>query len=56
MIERFLAIIHVPETSALTLKAAIDQLFSKYGLSMSHVRGQGYELAICQGNLKVLRV
>lgn len=43
MIERFLAIIHVPETSALTLKVAIDQLFSKHGLSISRLRGQGYD-------------
>ena len=31
------------ETSSLSLKHAIDELFAKYGLSLKKVRGQGYD-------------
>ncbi|XP_019059728.1 PREDICTED: zinc finger MYM-type protein 1-like [Tarenaya hassleriana] len=41
--ERFIELIHVKETSALSLKSAIDSLFAKYGLSLKQVRGQGYD-------------
>ncbi|CAA7017714.1 unnamed protein product [Microthlaspi erraticum] len=41
--ERFMGVAHVKETSALSLKSAIDDLFAKYGLSLSMVRGQGYD-------------
>ncbi|XP_039143947.1 LOW QUALITY PROTEIN: zinc finger MYM-type protein 1-like [Dioscorea cayenensis subsp. rotundata] len=43
VIERFLAMVHVPDTSAISLKNAIDCLFSKHGLSLSRLRGQGYD-------------
>ena len=43
MIERFLAIIHVPDTSAMSLKNAIDCLFTKHRLSLLRLRGQGYD-------------
>lgn len=43
IIERFVGVEHVASTTALSLKAAIDKLFSKYGLSMSRLRGQGYD-------------
>ncbi|XP_062085462.1 uncharacterized protein LOC133791557 [Humulus lupulus] len=43
VIERFIGIEHVPNTTALSLKAAIDKLFSRYGLSISRLRGQGYD-------------
>ena len=43
--ERFLGIVHVADTSALSLKAAIEFLFSKYALSLSRLRGQGYDRA-----------
>ncbi|KAJ0986333.1 hypothetical protein J5N97_004689 [Dioscorea zingiberensis] len=43
VIERFLAIVHVPDTFAISLKNAIDCLFSKHGLSLSKLRGQGYD-------------
>jgi hypothetical protein len=33
----------VQETSASCLKANIDHVFSKYGLSYKQVRGQGYD-------------
>ncbi|XP_057788934.1 uncharacterized protein LOC131005850 [Salvia miltiorrhiza] len=42
VIERFLAIVHVADTSPHFLKGAIDALFAKHGLSLSKLRGQGY--------------
>ena len=41
--ERFIGVVHVKETSSLTLQLAIDDLFAKYGLSLKNVRGQGYD-------------
>ena len=43
--ERFLGIVHVVDSSALSLKATIEFLFSKYALSLSRLRGQGYDRA-----------
>ncbi|XP_039115769.1 zinc finger MYM-type protein 1-like [Dioscorea cayenensis subsp. rotundata] len=43
VIERFLAMVHVLDTSTISLKNAIDCLFSKHGLSLSRLRGQGYD-------------
>ena len=43
VIERFLGIVHVVDTSALSLKVAIEFLFSKYALSLSRLRRQGYD-------------
>ncbi|EOA31908.1 hypothetical protein CARUB_v10015137mg [Capsella rubella] len=43
--ERFMSITHVSETSATSLKFAIDDLFAKYGLSIKKVRGKGYDRA-----------
>ncbi|RWR84890.1 Dimer_Tnp_hAT domain-containing protein/DUF4371 domain-containing protein [Cinnamomum micranthum f. kanehirae] len=43
VIERFLAIQHVMDTKAQSLKVAIEAVFSKHGLSMSSLRGQGYD-------------
>ncbi|XP_076931892.1 uncharacterized protein LOC143597206 [Bidens hawaiensis] len=41
--ERFIGLVHVMETTALSLKAAIDDLFARHNLSISRVRGQGYD-------------
>ncbi|KAJ6793103.1 zinc finger MYM-type protein 1-like [Iris pallida] len=41
--ERFIGIVHVMETSSLSLKSAIDNLFANHGLSLMKVRGQGYD-------------
>ncbi|XP_052182037.1 uncharacterized protein LOC127794821 [Diospyros lotus] len=41
--ERFIGFEHVSSTTALSLKAAIDKTFSKYNLSLSRLRGQGYD-------------
>ncbi|KAJ9557363.1 hypothetical protein OSB04_011977 [Centaurea solstitialis] len=43
VIERFLAIEHVPNTTSISLKTAIDNVFSRHGLSISNLRGQGYD-------------
>ncbi|KAL5540784.1 hypothetical protein UlMin_042397 [Ulmus minor] len=45
VIERFIGIEHVPSTTFLSLKYAIDKLFSRYSLSISRLRGQGYDRA-----------
>ncbi|XP_062089083.1 uncharacterized protein LOC133795647 [Humulus lupulus] len=43
VIERFIGIEHVPNTTTISLKIAIDKLFSKHGLSISKLRGQWYD-------------
>ncbi|KAM4105647.1 hypothetical protein ACB094_04G007700 [Castanea mollissima] len=43
--ERFLGITHVNNISAVTLKSAIEEVFNKHSLSISRLRGQGYDLA-----------
>ncbi|KAL7157674.1 hypothetical protein ABFS83_02G093400 [Erythranthe nasuta] len=43
VIERFLGVEHITDTSALTLKGTIDDFFSGYGSSISKSRGQGYD-------------
>ncbi|KMZ73174.1 hypothetical protein ZOSMA_151G00050 [Zostera marina] len=43
VMERYLAVVHVPETNALTLKKALDALFCKHNLSITNLRGQGYD-------------
>ncbi|XP_056854126.1 uncharacterized protein LOC108834751 [Raphanus sativus] len=44
--ERFISLTHVSDTSSSSLKSAIDSLFAKYGLSITKVRGQGYDGAM----------
>ncbi|KAL6659901.1 hypothetical protein ACP70R_002023 [Stipagrostis hirtigluma subsp. patula] len=43
VIERFLGIVHVENTAAITLRDAIKSLLMKHSLSLSRVRGQGYD-------------
>ena len=43
VIERFVGVEHVVNTTALSLKDAIDKFLSRYGLSVSRLRGQGYD-------------
>ncbi|XP_059635550.1 uncharacterized protein LOC132277724 [Cornus florida] len=45
VIERFIGMVHVTDTTALSLKMAIDNVFSTHGLSISRLRGQGYDRA-----------
>jgi hypothetical protein len=37
VIERFLGVVHVSNTSALTLKSALEELFAKHRLSLSRI-------------------
>ena len=43
VMESFHGISHVSDTKALTLKKAIEAMLTKHGLSISRVRGQGYD-------------
>ena len=43
IIERLVGIEHVKETSATCLKATLQKLFTKIGLSINQVRGQCYD-------------
>ena len=43
VIERFIGIQHVANTTSMTLKEAIDALLCKHGLSTSSLRGQGFD-------------
>ncbi|XP_074372697.1 uncharacterized protein LOC141713266 [Apium graveolens] len=55
--ERFVGLVHVKETSLLTLKSTIDSLFFEFGLSLGHVRGQGYDGACnMQGQFNGLKI
>ncbi|ESR42138.1 hypothetical protein CICLE_v10013362mg [Citrus x clementina] len=54
--ERFIGLKHVTSTTAILLKEALDQLFSKHGLSISRLHGQGYDRASnMQGEFNGLR-
>ncbi|XP_070036109.1 uncharacterized protein LOC142167823 [Nicotiana tabacum] len=52
VIERFLSIVHVKDTSAKLLKEAIYSLLLKHSWSKSQIRGQGYDGA---SNMEILR-
>ncbi|XP_074290237.1 uncharacterized protein LOC141616967 [Silene latifolia] len=43
VVERCIGVVHVNNTSALSLKSAIDSFFDEFKLSMSSIRGQGYD-------------
>ncbi|XP_065868106.1 uncharacterized protein [Euphorbia lathyris] len=43
VIERFISVEHVADTSSQSLKTSIDRLFSRHGFSLSRLRGQGYD-------------
>ena len=43
IVERFIGIVHVSDTTFLQLKAALDSLFGKYGLTILRLRGQRYD-------------
>ncbi|XP_050211845.1 uncharacterized protein LOC126662001 [Mercurialis annua] len=45
ILERFLSVVHVTDTSSHTLKEAIDNFFAMYGLSISRLQGQAYDRA-----------
>ena len=43
LVERFLGIQHVPNTSSAALKKALLEVFRKHGLLIARLRGQGYD-------------
>ena len=43
IIKRFIGLEHVATTTSISLKEAIDGLFSRHGLSISRLRRQGYD-------------
>ena len=57
VIERFISIEHVIDTKVVSLKALRDTLFARHRLSMSRLRGQGYDGANnMQGELNGLKI
>ncbi|XP_060210390.1 uncharacterized protein LOC132637294 [Lycium barbarum] len=57
VMERLLDIVHVQDTSALSLKRAIVNLLAQHSLSLSYVRGQCYDGAInMQGEINGLKM
>ncbi|XP_059281308.1 uncharacterized protein LOC132035001 [Lycium ferocissimum] len=56
LIERFLSVVHVKDTSARSLKDAIYSLLLEHNLSSSQIRGQGYDGASnMQGEINGLK-
>ena len=56
VIEHFVAIGHGPNTTSISLKATLDDLFSRHELSISLLRGKGYDGASnMQGELGGLK-
>ncbi|KAL9671389.1 hypothetical protein QQ045_008957 [Rhodiola kirilowii] len=43
VMERFIGLVRVVDTTSLALKRGIVEFFAKYGLSLSKLRGQGYD-------------
>ncbi|XP_074356119.1 uncharacterized protein LOC141695806 [Apium graveolens] len=43
VIKYFIGVTHVSDTSAISLKLAVENVLTKHGLSISKVRGQGYD-------------
>ena len=43
--ERFIGVVHVQNTTSLSLKAGIDSLLAEHSLSLSRIRSQGYDEA-----------
>lgn len=43
VIERFLGVEHVPDTTSFALKQALDSMLMSHGLSIHRIRGQGYD-------------
>ena len=54
--ERFIGVVHVDDTTYLSLKDAIEALIKSQGLTMSQIRGQGYDGASnMKGDIKGLK-
>ncbi|XP_074359664.1 uncharacterized protein LOC141699711 [Apium graveolens] len=46
VLEYFIGVTHVSDTSTISLKLAVENVLTKHGLSISKVRGQGYDGAL----------
>ena len=56
IIERLIGIVHVASTTALSLKCAIECLLCEHNLSLSNLRGQGYDMTNnMQGDISGLK-
>ena len=54
--ERFLGIVHVSDTTSSSLKEAIQSLLVSHGLTITQIRGQGYDGASnMKGEIKGLK-
>jgi len=54
--EHFLGVVHVDDTTSLSLKEAIEALLASHGLSITRIRGQGYDGASnMKGHIKGLK-
>ncbi|XP_057250623.1 uncharacterized protein LOC104908187 [Beta vulgaris subsp. vulgaris] len=54
--EHLLGVVHVPNTTSLTLKSGIESLLMEHSLTFSQVRGQGYDGASnMQGSINGLK-
>ncbi|WOG95842.1 hypothetical protein DCAR_0415171 [Daucus carota subsp. sativus] len=43
IVERFLGVVHVGDTTSLSLKFGVEELLQKHQLSVAKIRGQGYD-------------
>ena len=43
IVERFLGVVHVSDTTSLSLKVGVEELLGKHNLSINNIRGQGYD-------------
>ncbi|XP_074323642.1 uncharacterized protein LOC141660546 [Apium graveolens] len=43
IVERFLGVVHVGDTTSLSLKFGVEELLQKHQLSITRIRGQGYD-------------
>ncbi|KAL8089251.1 hypothetical protein AgCh_038878 [Apium graveolens] len=46
VLEYFIGVTHISDTSAISLKLSVENILTKHGLSISKVRGQGYDEAL----------
>ncbi|XP_004986856.1 zinc finger MYM-type protein 1-like [Setaria italica] len=54
--EHFIGVVHVDDTTSLSLKNAIEALLLSHGLSLTQIRGQGYDGASnMKGDIKGLK-
>ncbi|PIN23543.1 hypothetical protein CDL12_03726 [Handroanthus impetiginosus] len=57
MMERFIGILYIRDTSALSLKGSIDSLLTQHSLSTSYIRGQCHDKpSNMQGQLTLVRI